>query len=399
MKNFTNFSIYMYTDILFGRDTEKQAGAKVRQYGGTRVMIVYGCGSIKKTGLYDTVVESLNKEGIPFVELAGVQPNPLRSLVIRGLDIAKKEGVDFLLGVGGGSSIDTAKAIALGMTYNGDFWDFYSGKTVPQKMARVGTINTISAAGSETSGSTVILDDIDTHLKKAIMYPNFLRPVFAIMNPELTYSVPAYQTAAGAADIFSHTMERFFINSDCFLGDEFATGLLRSVIKYAPVAVFQPDNYEARAELMLAGCFSHNDITGIGRSGQTFPVHGMESYISATYNTAHGAGMALLMPAWLQFVADNGNSNNLARVAQFAAKVFDVQPDFQDIKAVANEGIRRFRLWNKSIGMPVSLPDMNIPASDFQKLVNNSRYNAQDIIPGYVNLDREAVEKIFRSLL
>ena len=399
MRKFTNFTFCMYTDVLFGKDTEKQVGTKIRQHGGTKVMLVYGGGSIKKSGLYDTVVESLNKEGIPFVELSGVQPNPRRSLAIKGLEIAKREGIDFMLGVGGASSIDTAKAIALGMVYDGDFWDFYSGKAIPQKMAKVGTIHTISAAGSETSGSTVILDDIDSHLKKGMMYPYVVRPIFAIMNPELTYSVSAYQTAAGGADIFSHTMEPFFVDSSCYLGDQFAAGLMRSVVKYTPIALTQPDNYEARAELMLAGSFSHNDVTRIGRSGQTWPAHRMEAYLAATYDTVHGAGLALLMPAWLQFIVENGSDDNVARVAQFATMVFDVQPDMQDIKAVAYEGIRRFRAWIKSIGMPLSLADMNIPASDLPQLVKNCPSNAQGILEAYINLDKKAVENIFRSLM
>lgn len=399
MKKFTNFTFCMYTDILFGKDTEKQVGTKIRQHGGTKVMLVYGVGSIKKSGLFDTVVESLNKEGIPFVELAGVKPNPLRSFAIKGLEKARKEGVDFILGVGGASSIDTAKAIALGLVYDGDFWDFYSRKAIPQKMAKVGTIHTISAAGSETSGSTVLVDDIDSHLKKGMMYPYVVRPVFAIMNPELTYSVSAYQTAAGAADIFGHTMERFFVESSSYLGDQFAAGLMRSVVKYAPIALKEPDNYEARAELMLAGSFSHNEVTGIGRSDRSWPAHDMEADLSGTYDTAHGAGIALLMPAWLQFIVEDGNSDKVARVAQFATMVFDVQPDMQDIKAVAYEGIRRFRAWTKSIGMPQSLADINILASDLPQIVKKCRCNAQGIIEGYINLDKKAVETIFRSLI
>lgn len=396
MKNFANFSFYMYTDILFGKGTEKQVASKIRQHGGTKVMLVYGKGSIKKIGLYDTVVDVLKNEGIPFVELGDVQPNPRRSLAVKGLEIARKENVDFLLAIGGGSSIDTAKAIALGLVYEGDF---YTGK-VPQKMAKVGAINTISAAGSETNGSTVLLDDIDTHLKKSITFFSVVRPVFAIMNPELTYSVSAYQTAAGAADIFSHTLERFFNSNNCYLGDQFAAGLMRSVIKYAPIALAHPDDYEARAELMLAGSFSHNDVTGIGgRNRKPFGAHNLEAYLSANYDTPHGAGLALVMPAWLQFIVENGDDDKIARVAQFAVMVFDVQPDMQDIKAVAYEGIRRFRTWIKSIGMPMTLSEMNIPAADLPEIVKKCRCNAQGILEGYMTLDKKDVESIFKSLV
>jgi hypothetical protein len=267
-------------------------------------------------------------------------------------------------------------------------------------MAKVGTINTIAAAGSESSGATVLVDDIDTHLKKAMMYPPVGRPVFAIMNPELTYSVSAYQTAAGGVDIFSHTFERFFVDNSNYLGDQFASGLLRSVVKYTPIALELPEDYEARAELMLAAAFSHNDVTGIGgRSGGMFIAHALEAYLSASYDTPHGAGLAITMPAWLQYIVENGDDDKVARVAQFAASVFDVQPDMQDIKAVANEGIRRFRAWIKSIGMPLTLSEMNISAKDLPEIVKNCRSNANGILEGYMTLDKKDVEKIYRSVI
>lgn len=399
MKKFTNFNMHLYTDIVFGKDTAKQVGLKVKQHGGTKVMLVYGGGSIKQSGLYDIVTGALNEAGLPLVEFGGVKPNPLRSYAMKGLAIAKQENVDFLLGVGGGSAIDTAKAIALGLVYEGDIWDLYSGKVVPQRMQKVGTINTIAAAGSETSGSTVLVDDITGMFKKGMMYPNVIKPVFAIMDPCLTYSVPAYQTAAGAADIFSHTFERYFTDSNSYLSDQFAAGLLRSVVKYAPIALERPDDYEARAELMLAASFSHNDITSVGRSGYGFTTHGLEAYISGHYDTAHGAGLAMLMPAWLKYIVENGDESKLGRAAQFAVDVFGVQSDMGDIKSVALEGVNRFRAWNRSIGMPVILSDMNIPCTDIPDIVKNTRSNAQGILTGYIDLDKKAVEAIFRSVV
>jgi hypothetical protein len=396
MKKFTGFNLHMYTEIVFGRETEKQVASMVKKHGGTKVMLVYGGGSIKRSGLYDTVTNALNDKGVPFVELRGVKPNPLRSFAYKGLDIAKKEKVDFVLGVGGGSVIDTAKAIAIGLVYDGDIWDLYSGKAAPTRMHNFGAVNTISAAGSETSGATVLVDDIDGTYKKAIMYPNVLRPVFAIMNPELTYTVSAYQTAAGAIDMFSHTFERFFIDSSSYLGDQFAAGVLRTVIKYAPVAIAKPDDYEARAELMLAGAFSHNDITSIGRSGQTLQVHGLEAYLSGAYDTAHGAGLAMLMPAWLEYVVENGGEERIQRVAEFAEMVFDVEDT--DHKMAAYKGIRKFRLWIKSIGMPLCLKDLNIPEKDIPEIVKNCRSNAEGILKGYLDLDKKAVEAIYRRL-
>jgi alcohol dehydrogenase YqhD (iron-dependent ADH family) len=225
MKNFANFSYHMYTEIVFGRGTEAELARLIRKYGGSRLMLVYGGGSIKKIGLYDRVIKSLNGAGIPFIELGGVQPNPRRSLVEKGLALAQEGKVDFLLGVGGGSTIDTAKAIALGLANEGEYWKFYNGAAA-EKMAPVGTIHTIAAAGSETSGSSVLVDDIDSGRKQSFMWTP-CRPVFAIMNPELTYSVSAYQTGAGAADILAHTVSRYFFRDSpvSHLGDEFAEGL------------------------------------------------------------------------------------------------------------------------------------------------------------------------------
>ncbi len=399
MKKFTDYNLHLYTDIVFGKDTAKQVAAKVKQHGGTKVMLVYGEGSIKRSGLYDTVTGALKEENIPFVELGGVKPNPLRSLALSGLETAKRESVDFLLGVGGGSAIDTAKAIALGLVYEGDIWDFYSGKVIPRNMQRVGTINTIAAAGSETSGSSVLVDDITGTFKKGIMFPNVLRPVFAIMDPTLTFTVSKYQTAAGAADIFSHTFDRYLTDSSGYLADQFAAGLLRSVVKYAPIAVEHPDDYEARAELMLAAPLSHNDITSVGRGYYSFLAHGLESYLSARYDTAHGAGLAMVMPALLKFIIETGDASKTARAAQLAVDVFGVQPDMGDIKTVALEGVNRFRAWNRSIGMPVYLKDMGIPGSDIPEIVKRTRCNAQGVLSGYIDLDKKDVETIFRSLV
>ncbi len=399
MKKFTDYNLHLYTDIVFGKDTAKQAAAKVKQHGGTKVMLVYGEGSIKRSGLYDIVTGALKAEGIPFVDFGGVKPNPLRSYAMRGLDIARKENVDFLLGIGGGSAIDTAKAIALGLVYEGDIWDFYSGKAAPKSMQKVGAINTIAAAGSETSGSTVLVDDITGMFKKGIMFPNVVRPVFAIMDPSLTFTVSKYQTAAGAADIISHTFERYFTDSSGYLADQFAAGLLRSVIKYTPVAIERPDDYEARAELMLAAAFSHNEITSVGRGGYGFTAHALEAYISGHYDTAHGAGLAMVMPALLEYIVEKGDESKQARVAQFAVDVFGVQPDMTELRSVALEGVNRFRAWNMSIGMPLRLADMGIPESDIPEIVKNTRCNAQGILKGYIDLEKKDVEAIFRSLV
>ncbi|MDR2096141.1 MAG: iron-containing alcohol dehydrogenase [Treponema sp.] len=398
MKTFTNFSFHMYTDILFGKDTEKETGNMIRKHGGTRVMMVYGGGSIKKSGLYDRVVKSLNDAGIPFIELGGVKPNPLRSLVDKGLKIAQDEKIDFMLGVGGGSAIDTAKGIALGLANNGEYWKFY-GNVPAEKMAKVGTIHTIAAAGSETSSSSVLVDDIETGRKKGFMWTP-CRPVFAIMNPELTYTVSPYQTGAGSADIFAHTVMRYFINSASYLGDAYCESTLRTVLKYAPIAIANPTDYEARSELMLAGSFSHNDLTGIGRSGPRGGEHGLESQLSGYYDTAHGAGLAAVMPAWLQYIVDHGPADKVARIAQFGVKVFGVEPDMADVKAVANEGLRRFRVWIKSIGMPLTLKELGIPKGDLQGVIDRCLDNLGGALEGaFMDLDRNAVTAIFSSMV
>jgi alcohol dehydrogenase YqhD (iron-dependent ADH family) len=395
MKQFVNFSFHMYTEILFGKGTEAEAAAMIRRYGGTKLMLVYGGGSIKKIGLYDRVVRVLHKGVIPFVELGGVQPNPRRSLAETGLKTARAEGVDFLLGVGGGSSIDTAKAIALGLANNGEYWQFYNG--VPaEKMAPVGTIHTISAAGSETSGSTVLVDDIGAGRKQGLMW-TACRPVFAIMNPELTYSVSPYQTGAGAADILAHTVNRYFQSPASYLGDEYAEGTMRTVVKYAPAALANPRDYEARAELMLAGSFSHNDLTGIGRSGKRGGEHSLESQLSGHYDTAHGAGLAVVMPAWLQYIADHGTPEETARVARFGVKVFGAEPGSGDTRAAANEGLRRFRSWLKSIGMPLTLKELGVPREDLPGVVRRCMEHNKGLVQGYVDLDEAAVREIFTS--
>jgi alcohol dehydrogenase YqhD (iron-dependent ADH family) len=328
-----------------------------------------------------------------------VQPNPRRSLVEKGIVLAQEEKIDFFLGLGGGSSIDTAKAIALAMANDGEYWKFYNG--VPaEKMAPVGTVHTLSAAGSETSRSTVLVDDLVTGHKRGLNW-DCCRPVFAIMNPELTYSVSTYQTAAGAADIVAHTVSRYFTKdmpSSC-LGDEFAEGLIRTVMKYAPIALANPNDYEARAELMMAATFSHNDITGIGRDGPRGGEHMLEHQLSAHYDTVHGAGLAAVMPAWLQYVVDNGTPAQAARVAQFGVKVFGVSPNMVDIKATANAGVEAFRAWVHSIGMPLTLAELGIPNEDVPAMVKRTADANNGKVSGFMELDEKAIGAIYTSMI
>ena len=399
MKNFVNYNFCPYTDILFGKDTEKETGKMIRKHGGSRVMIVYGGGSVKRSGLLDQVLETMREAGLNFVEFGGVQPNPRRSLVEKGIKTAQENKIDFLLGLGGGSAIDTAKAIALAIANNGEYWKFYNGVTA-EKMAPVGTVHTISAAGSETSRSSVLVDDIETGRKQGFNW-DCCRPVFAIMNPELTYTVSAHQTGAGAADIIAHTVSRYFMKgmpASC-LGDEFAEGLIRTVIKYAATAIAKPNDYEARAELMIAATFSHNDLTGIGRNGPRGGEHALEHQFSGHYDTAHGAGLAAIMPAWLQYIVDNGSSEQAARVAQFGINVFGVRADLGDVKAAANAGLEAFRLWVRSIGMPLTLTELGVPKTDLEAAIKRTVDANNGKIVGFMDLDEKAIAAIFTSMM
>ncbi|MBE5760271.1 MAG: iron-containing alcohol dehydrogenase [Clostridiales bacterium] len=365
-----NFSIQLYTDIVFGKDAEKQVGKKVRQHGGTKVLLVYGAGSVKRSGLYDTVVSCLAEEGIEYVDFGGIKPNPSLSKAREGIELARKEGVDFLLAIGGGSAMDTAKGIALGLANpENDIWaDFYLAKKEPQKSFPVGTIHTLSATGSEQSRSTVLKDEENN--QKSGINAAVNRPVFALMNPELTYTVPPYQTAAGAADIFAHVVERYFYPADTYLGDAFAEAMMRSVVKYSPIALANPTDYESHAELMLAGAYAHCDLAAIGRKNIAMDgsCHGLERQMGGLFDTTHGAGLAVLMPAWVLYTAEH--MENPKQQYKFAVNVFGVEPNENDKMAVIREGVARFRAWLKGMGMPLTFSDMGLSEEDIEKLIS-----------------------------
>jgi len=398
MKNFSNFNLCLYTDVLFGKNTEKETGKMIRKHGGQRVMVVYGGGSVKKSGLLDRVRQAIKEEYLYFIEFGGVQPNPRRSLVEKGIKIAQEEKIDFMLALGGGSSIDTAKAIALALANNGEYWKFYKG-TPAEKMIPTGTIHTIAAAGSEMSRSSVLVDDIEKGHKLGFMW-DVCRPIFAIMNPELTYTVSPYQTAAGSVDILAHSVNRYFMKEmhTSSLGDEFAEGLLRTVVKFAPIAIAKPDDYEARAELMLAGAFSHNDLMAIGRSGLRGSEHPLEHQLSGHYDTAHGAGLSVMMPGWLQYIVNNGTPEQVARVAQFGVSVFGVRPDMADPKATANAGLEAFRAWIRSIGMPNTLAELGVPKADIPAIVKRVVEAHNGKIIGLIDLEEQAITAIYNSV-
>lgn len=353
-----NFDWYAPTHIVFGRGTESEVSSLLKSSKYTRVLLHYGSGSVIRTGLLDKIKSSLDKAGIDYIELGGVVANPRLSLVYEGIELAKSKGVDFILAVGGGSVIDSAKAIAYGAAADFDVWDLYDRKRTPESALPVGVVLTIAAAGSEMSNSSVITNE-DGGIKRGYSN-NMVRPKFAILNPELTMTLPDFQTACGCTDIMMHTMERYFTSAgNMELTDGIAEALLRTVIKNALILVEDPKNYEARAEVMWAGSLSHNGLTGCGNGGDDFATHRIEHEISGMFNVAHGAGLAAIWGSWARYVLDDC----LPRFKQFATNVWNVE-DSGDCREVALEGIARTEDFFKSIGMPISLNDFGVELTD-----------------------------------
>ena len=383
-----NFNFYSPTEFVFGRDRENECGEYVKKYGGSKVLLHYGGGSAERSGLLGRVRDSLNRSGVSFVELGGVQPNPRDTLVYKGIDLCRSEGVDFILAVGGGSSIDSAKAIAAGVPYDGDFWDFYSGSHI-EKALPVGVVLTIAAAGSEGSGDSVITKE-DGMLKRGAG-SDALRPRFSVLNPALTQTLPAYQTACGATDIMAHVFERYFTNTkEVEITDRLCEAVLLTMVKETPRVIADPDNYEARANIMWAGMVAHNNIVGVGRQ-QDWNSHGIEHELSALYDCAHGAGLAVIMPSWMEFVY----KHNVMRFCQMATRVFGCQMDYENPEATALEGIRRFRSFLHSIGMPINFAELGAKEEDIPALVDKFGLGSGRT-GGFVALSAEDVTEIYK---
>jgi len=382
-----NFNFYSPTYFVFGKNRESEAGKYVKRFGGSKVLIHYGGGSVIKSGLLDRVKASLTEENISFAELGGVVPNPRSGLVYEGVEICKREKIDFILAVGGGSAIDSAKAIAIGALYDGDFWDFYTGKRVENALP-VATILTISAAGSEGSTGSVITHE-DGMLKRAAN-SEALRPVFSVLNPELTCSLPAYQTACGATDMMAHVLERYFTNTkDVEITDRLCEAVLLTVIKEAPKALANPNDYEARANIMWAGTVAHNDICGVGRE-QDWSTHQIEHELSGLYDVAHGAGLAVMFPAWMKYVM----KHDVMRFAQFAVRVWGCEMDFQHPENTAKEGILKFEQFLTSIGMPIRFSELGAKAEDIPTLAKTMGLGT-GTLGSFVKLTTEDVTKIY----
>ena len=387
-----NFVFCSPTNFIFGRGTENQVGKLCKENGATRVLIVYGGGSVVRSGLLDRVRTALTDENMPFGELGGVKPNPEDDLVRIGIEMVHAENFDFILPVGGGSTIDTAKAIAAGALYDGDFWDFYAGKATVQKALPVGVVLTIPAAGSEGSGNTVITK-IATKQKISLRCPEHLRPRFSILNPELTFTLPAYQSASGICDMMVHIFERYFTNTtETGITDRVAEGVLLSIMEEAPKVIANPSDYDARANIMWAGMLAHNGICGTGRV-EDWASHFMEHELSSLYGVTHGAGLAVVFPAWLTVVS----RINPHRAKQLALRVLHVSAEGKTDEEIIAEGIARLRQFWHSLGLPITLKELGIENPDIDALVRNLHITKGEPIGNYVKLDRSLTKEIYEE--
>ena len=387
-----NFDLYTPARILFGKGEEKRIGELLKPHA-SKVLLHYGSGSIKKSGLYDTVTASLKESGISFAELGGVKPNPRLSLVHEGIALCKKENVDLILAVGGGSTIDSAKAIAMGVYYDGDIWEVYEQGKPVEKALPVATVLTIPAAGSESSGDSVITNE-EEQLKFGYGSP-LIRPLLSVMDPELFFTLPKNQLANGVADMMSHVFERYFTNTThTDLTDGLCEVTLKTLMKNAPIALDDPQNYDAWAELGFSGTVAHNGLVGMGRE-QDWACHGMEHELSAIYDVAHGAGLAVLTPGWMQYVY----KDNINMFVQFAVNVMGVEGSYRDPDAIVQEGIARLRTFFKRMGLPGTLAELGIGEDrleEMAKKATGAAFGEESPLGGFKKLYWQDVLAIYK---
>lgn len=387
-----NFNYYTPTKVVFGKDTENQVGDLIKEYHGTKVLVHYGTGSVKRSGLLNRVYAALDVAGISYVSLGGVVPNPRMGLAYEGIELCKKEGIDFILAVGGGSAIDSAKAIAYGVKYEGDVWELYRTKTPPKEALPLGVILTIAATGSEMSNSSVMTHE-NGWLKRGLS-TDLGRPQFAIMNPELTFTLPEYQTMSGCVDIMMHTMERYFSHeTDTELVDGMAEALLKTVMRQAKILLTDPKNYNARAEVMWAGSLSHNGLTGCGRKGD-WACHQLEHELGGMFDVAHGAGLSAVWGSWARYVY----KDDVARFVKFAVNVMGVPMDEADPEKTVLAGIEALEGFFRSIHMPVSISELGVELKEEQieELAYKCTYMGTRTIGGIRKLEQKDMEAIYR---
>lgn len=395
-----DFSFKSSTEIVFGKNTEEKSGELIKKYGGKKTLIHHS-GESFVSNLIDKIKLFLKKAGVEYVELSGVVPNPRLSLVYKGIELCKKEGVDSILAVGGGSVMDSAKGIALGAVYDGDVWDLYSKKAFPERILPVGCIVTFPGTGSEASWATVITKE-DEGLKRSIDN-DINRPKFAILNPEITYTLPSFQTAAGILDAITHVMERYFTNTKYTdFTDELSYAIIRSAIRNAPIVLDDPKDYPARSEIMLMALFAQNNLTGMGRE-QDWASHLIEHEISTKWDIAHGAGLSIIMPAWMKYVY----RHDVNLFAKFAVNVFNIPYDFDFPERTALKGIQMFEEFcHYTLKLPVRLSELNaicntgeINDEVLKKLAANIYYNDEHTLGNFVRLTEEDCFKIYKSCI
>lgn len=385
-----NFRHQNYTEFIFGKGAEDGIGREVKRLGGHRVLVVYGQGGhIRKSGLLDKIRQSLREEGMALFELNGIQTNPRLSMVRKGIALCREEGIDFLVAIGGGSVIDTCKAIGVGFYYNGDVWDLASAPEQIEKMLPIAAVLTYPAAGSESSTGAVITNDEVTPMVKAGIGAPITRPVIAFEDPELTYSLPPYLTACGIADMYVHILERYFSPVDVGCMDYLAEGMLRAVIDFGRRVMKDPANYENRAEIMWLGTIAHNNTVGLGRP-QDWATHSLGHEISALYDTAHGATLTIVGPAWMKYVCPGG----LSRFARYAREVFRID-EADDAKA-AEAGIAATKEFYRELGLPVSFAQAGLAADRIDYMAQHAVCLGGGSIGGFRKLEEEDAKQIYR---
>ena len=388
-----NFEFVSPTHFVFGKGAEEQVGEKLAERGAKRVLLHFGGQSAVKSGLIDRVRASLDAAGVERVELGGVRPNPEITLVREGVALCKEHGVDWVLAVGGGSVIDSAKAVAVGARYDGDVWDFFETKRQTNDVLPIAVVLTIPAAGSDASKNTVVSNDA---LQMKSGYPNNAqRPKLAFMNPELTFTLPPFQTAAGLTDMFCHLLERFFDDVGAVpVTDNLCLSLMRTVRAEAPRVLAEPDNYDARANVMWAGMLCHQGLAGVGRH-EDWATHGLEHELSALYpEITHGAGLAVMFPAWMEFVCDA----NPERFAFYGREVFGLAPT-GDAMADALSAIDETRSFFASLGMPTTLAELDVEEGDIEKLIPTLKANKGEPFGSFKKLSMDDARAIYRLAL